>query len=218
MVETIIERSEGRPDRSQSLQVNSRVLAPTRIEELVEVCAQNTVDGMIAQDTDDFDGACLHFSLMMRHLFSEYDNERILKASEAYTSALFAQSKLKDDRSATKEEALHDERWEFVRSELIKMCGLLDIPKSYANETSDWFRYHCVRDDAYVRHLIEAHRVFLKRVAGNDTWHRELAGLYLCAVALHDKHQKDATLRGREVMRMYFDILFRARNENATVR
>ncbi len=180
----------------------------------MEVCAQNTVDGMLAQDLDDFDGACLHFSLSLRPLFPEFDNETILKACEAFTSALFAQSKLKDDGSLSKEELLHDERWEYVRNEMVKMCELLNIPKSYADETTEWFKYHGIGDDAYVKHLLEAHRVLVRRVAGNDRWYRELAGLYLCAVALHDKHQKEAVLRGREIMVNYFSIMLRARAEN----
>ena len=169
---------------------------------------------MLAQDLDDFDGAFFHFALSLRPLFPEFDNETILKACEAFTSALFAQSKLKDSKSLSKTEVLHDDRWEYVRNELIKMCDLLDIPKSYANETTEWFRYHGIRDDAYLRHLLEAHRALVKRVTGNDKWYREAAGLYMCAVALHDKHQEEATLRGREIMVSYFDIILRAREEN----
>jgi hypothetical protein len=207
------QKDERNPERT-AWPANSQILTPERISVLVQVCAQNTVDGMLAQDLDDFDGACMHFSLSLRPLFPEFDNERILKASEAFTSALFAQSKLKDNKFLSKEETLHDERWEYVRNELIKMCELLDIPKSYASETTEWFRYHGVRDDAYVRHLLEAHRVLVKRVAGSDRWYRELGGLYLCAVALHDKHQKEAVLRGREIMVNYFDIMLKAREES----
>jgi hypothetical protein len=207
-------KDDRNPERT-SWPSNSPILTPERISVLVQVCAQNIVDGMLAQDMDDFDGACMHFSLSFRPLFPEFENEKILKASEAYTSALFAQSKIKDDRSLSKDETLHDERWEYVRNELLKMCDLLEIPKSYASETAEWFRYHGVRDDAYVKHLLEAHRVLAKRVAGNDRWYRELAGLYLCAVALHDKHQKETVLRGREIMVNYFDIMLKAREERA---
>jgi hypothetical protein len=200
------------------LETNSQALSSKRIEEIVQICAQNTVEGMLAQDLDDFDGACFHFALSLRPLFPEYENEKILKACEAFTSSLFAQSKIKDDQSLSKEEIIHDDRWEYVRNELIKMCDILDIPKSYANETTDWFRYHGVRDDAYVKHLLEAHRALVKRVTGDDTWYREVAGLYMCAVALHDKHQEEAILRGREIMVSYFDIILRAREANKAKR
>jgi hypothetical protein len=212
--EIVSQTTERQGSRNPLWTGSSQLLTPSRIDELVQVCAQNTVDGMLAQDQDDFDAACLHFSLSLRPLFPEFENERILKASEAFTSALFAQSRLKDDKTLSKEQMLHDERWEHVRGDLVKMCELLDIPKAYAGETADWFRYHAVRDEAYVRHLLEAHRVLLKRVAGNDAWYRELGGLYLCAVALHDKHQREAVLRGREIMVNYFDIMLRARAES----
>jgi len=215
LIEQLIARKpEHAPTRTLQALTETQLVKPRRIEDLVELCAQNTVDGMIAQDLDDFDGACLHFSIAMRPLFPEYDGEHILKACEAFTSALFAQSKLKDDRTRSTEEILHDERWEFVRASLLKMCEILDIPKAYAIETSDWFRYHGIKDDAYVKHLLEAHRVFLKRITGNDNWYRELAGLYLCAVALHDKHDPQAITRGREVMRTYFSIIFQARESS----
>ncbi len=215
VAEQVIGKKEGNvPSKSVLLSTRTQLLTPSRVEELVEVCAQNTVDGMIAQDREDFDGAVLHFSIAMRPLFSEFDSERILKACEAFTGALFAQSKLKDEGSHSKEEMLHDERWEYVRSLLLKMCDLLDIPKAYATETCDWFRYHGIRDDAYVKHLLEAHRVFLNRVAGSDKWYREIASLYLCAVALHDKHDPQAIARGREIMRTYFSIMLQARGES----
>ncbi len=145
------------------------------------LAAENIVEGMLAQDREDFETACFHFSLFLRPAFPEYDGERIFKAAEAYTNALFAQSKLKDDKSQSREETLHDERWEPVRSDLLRMCAILNMPKSFAIETAEWFRYHAIRDDAYVKHLLEAHRIYLKRVLGNDRWYRELAGLYLTA-------------------------------------
>jgi len=187
-----------------------QLVTPERIDELAELAADNTVEGMIAQDREDFETACFHFSLALRPAFPEYDGERIFKAAEAYTNALFAQSKLKDDdKRLPKEATLHDERWEPVRSDMLRMCNLLGMPKSYATETVEWFRYHAIRDDAYVKHLLETHRVFLKRVLGNDRYYRELAGLYLAAVALHDKHERQVVSLGKDLMRTYFGIIFR---------
>ncbi len=185
------------------------LVTPERIDELSDLAATNTVEGMIAQDRGDFETACFHFSLALRPVFPEYDGERIFKAAEAYTNALFAQSELKDDKSLSREETLHDDRWEPVRSDMLRMCDMLDMPKSYATETVEWFRYHGIRDDAYVKHLLETHRVFLRRVLGNDRFYRELSGLYLTAVALHDKHEKQVVTLGKELMRMYFGIIFR---------
>jgi len=204
-----VSRSEPQPYKDASVNGSLWLVTPERIEELSALAAENIVEGMLAQDREDFETACFHFSLFLRPCFPEYDGDRIFKASEAYTNALFAQSKLKDDKSQSKDETLHDERWEPVRSDLLRMCAILDMPKSFAIETAEWFRYHAVRDDAYVKHLLEAHRVYLKRILGNDRWYREIAGLYLTAVALHDKHDKQVIGLGKELMRLYFGIMFR---------
>ena len=206
---TQVSRSEPQPFKITSGGGSLQLVTPERIEGLSELAAENIVEGMIAQDREDFETACFHFSLALRPAFPEYDGERIFKAAEAYTNALFAQSKLKDDKSLSKEETLHDERWEPVRSDMLRMCEILDVPKSYATETIEWFRYHAIRDDAYVKHLLEAHRIYLKRVLGNDRFYRELTGLYLAGVALHDKHEKQVVGLGKDLMRLYFGIMFR---------
>ncbi len=165
---------------------------------------------MIAQDLNDFDASSLHFSVAFQPMFPEYDSETILKASQAYVSALFAQSKLKDDKSLSKEETLHDERWGFVRKELLRMCELLNIPQSFGNEITDFLRYHSIRDDVYIKHLLEAHRVLMKRISGSENFYREIGALYLAAVALHDRHDRDGVFLGRQIMRSYYEIIFGA--------
>src|SRR5712692_8625037 len=201
--------SRTEPYKAASIDISLQLVTPERIEELSVLAAENIVEGMLAQDRGDFETACFHFSLFLRPAMRESSGERIFKAAEAYTNALFAQSKLKDDKSQSKEETLHDERWEPVRSDLLRMCAILNMPKSFAIETAEWFRYHAIRDDAYVKHLLEAHRIYLKRVLGNDRWYRELAGLYLTAVALHDKHDRQVIGLGKDLMRLYFGIMFR---------
>ena len=211
VVEEII-KSHGTRQTIQSVQqTRMQTLTSARIEELSAIAAQNTIDGFIAQDRYDFDAASLHFSVVFQTLFPEFDSERILKAAEAYVSALFTQSKLKDD-NFDKTEKLHDRRWEFVQNELLRMCSLLGLPSSYAIETCNLYRYHSVRDDCYVKHLLESHRVLLKRIAGNDSYYREVAGLYLSAIAFHDKHSQFGVTKGRELMQLYYNIIFHSRN------
>lgn len=211
VVEEII-KSQGTRRTIQSVQqTRMQTLTSARIEELSAIAAQNTIDGFIAQDRYDFDAASLHFSVVFQTLFPEFDSERILKAAEAYVSALFTQSKLKDD-NFDKTEKLHDRRWEFVQNELLRMCSLLGLPSSYAIETCNLYRYHSVRDDCYVKHLLESHRVLLKRIAGNDSYYREIAGLYLSAIAFHDKHSQFGVTKGRELMQLYYNIIFHSRN------
>jgi len=104
-----------------TLPVLDRFLSEEKITELAEIASQNTVDGFIAQDQMEFDRAVLHWSQVFHAIFPEFDSERVMKASEAFITALFAESKLKDN-NAHPYTRVHDETWEFIRSEFSKMC------------------------------------------------------------------------------------------------
>ena len=198
----IIETTSPAPDR---------LLSEEKIAELADIAAQNTVDGFIAQDQLEFDRAALHWSQVFHAIFPEFDSERVLKASEAFITALFAESKLKND-NADPYTRVHDEKWEFIRNEFSKMCRLLNLPASFGIETTNAYRYHAIKDDAYVKHLIELHRVLMKRLTGTESVYRELAGLHLTAISLHDQHNRYGVLKGKEIMKVYYTILFEARN------
>jgi hypothetical protein len=194
----------------QTLATTTTVQLPiTRqtIEELAAVAAQNTVDGFIAQDRLDFDGSVLHWSQVFHALYPELDSERVVKGAEAFVTALFAQSKLKDDNDDPYVR-VHSETWQYVRNELVRMCGFLDLPASFGIETSDFYRYHSIHDDSYVKHIIEFHRVLMRRLTGQDRGYRELAGLYLAALSFHDQHTIYGVVKGKEMMSLYYKILF----------
>jgi hypothetical protein len=184
-----------------------RPLAGQNISDLVNVAAQNTIEGFLAQDRLDFDGTVLHWSQVFHALYPELDAGRIVKAAQAFASALFAESKLKDDNSDPYVR-VHDEKWQYVRNELVRMCELLDLPSSFGIETSDFYRYHSTNDNSYVKHVIEFHRVLMKRHTGQEKMYRELAGLYLSALAFHDQHTLYGVKKGRELMKLYYTILF----------
>jgi hypothetical protein len=173
--------------------VLDRLLSEEKITELADIAAQNTVDGFIAQDQMEFDRAVLHWSQVFHTIFPEFDSERVMKASEAFITALFAESKLKDD-NADPYTRVHDEKWEFIRSEFSKMCRLLNLPASFGIETTNAYRYHAINDDAYVKHLIELHRVLMKRLTGTESVYRY------------------GVVKGKEIMKAYYTILFEARN------
>lgn len=184
-----------------------RPLTRQNVSELASVAAHNTVDGFIAQDRLDFDGAVLHWSQVFHVLYPEIDAERILKAAQAFTSALFAESSLKDE-ATNPFLKVHDEKWQGVRNELVRMCEFLNISSSFGNEVCDSYRYHSVNDHVYVKHVIESHRILLMRLTGSQQGYQELAGLYFAATALHDEHSKYAIKKGRELMKLYYTILF----------
>jgi hypothetical protein len=185
----------------------AKPLTRQNIEDLATIAAQNTVEGFIAQDRLDFDGSVLHWSQVFHTVFPELDSERVMKAGQAFVTALFAQSKLKDE-NADPYVRVHSETWEYIRNELVRMCNLLDLPASYGIETSDAYRYHSAHDDAYVKHIIESHRVLMRRLTGSERAYRELAGLYISAISFHDQHTIYGLKKGREIMNLYYTILF----------
>ncbi len=206
----VISKSNGNTERAQSPRLSLvRRFTPDMIEQLAKTAARGVVEGFIAQDRHDFDAASLHFSVMFQTMFPEYDSETLLKAAGSYVSALLAQSKLKDEHSDLYNR-LHDERWGFVRSQLSNTCRLLDIPDSFGLETEEVWRYHAGRDDSYVKHIIEFHRVLVRRLTGGEAGFKELAGLYTTGLAFHDQHSLYGVKRGIEVMELYFRILFDA--------
>ncbi len=202
-----MESSKSHGQALAAIRIVEQPLTRQNVDELAAVAAQNTVEGFIAQDRLDFDGAVLHWSQVFHALYPELDSERVVKAAEAFVAALFAQSKLKDDNSDPYVR-VHSETWQYVRNELVRMCGFLNLPASFGIETSDFYRYHSIHDDSYVKHIIEFHRVLMRRLTGEERAYRELAGLYLSALSFHDQHTLYGLKKGRELMNLYYTILF----------
>jgi len=182
------------------------------IEELADRAANSTIEGFVAQDRHDFDGASLQFSIMLQTMFPEFESERLLKASQYYVNALLVQSKVKDDRPDPFAR-MHDERWEFVRTELANMCRILELPTSFGIETEEFWRYAAGRDDGFVKHIIEFHRALVRRLTGSEKYFSSLAGLYFAGVSLHNEHTDYSLAKGREAMKLYYRILFQVINK-----
>jgi hypothetical protein len=186
-------------------------MSALRLEEVSLKAANSMVDGFLAQDRGEYDICTLNFSFVFQTLFPEYDSEQVLKAAKSYVTALFAQSRLKDGKYACKEDVLHDENWEYSRNEMTKFCQILDIPTSYAHETIEFYKYYAIRDDFYVKPLLESHRVLMKRIVGSDSVYRETAGIALSTVGCHDRHDRYGVTVWRELMSIYFAIILRAK-------
>ncbi len=187
---------------------NKQTINTYDIEELANRAANSTIDGFLAQDKHDFEASCLQFTIMLQTMFPGYESERLLKASQAYVSALFVQSKVKDDFPDSNDR-MHDDRWEYVRSELERMCRILEIPLSFGIETEEFWRYFAGRDDqSFVKHIIELHRPLIRKLTGKESYFSVFAGLYYAGVALHNERTPYSVAVAREIMRMYFRLLF----------
>jgi hypothetical protein len=189
-----------------------RPLTLRTVPEIVNIAAYNTVEGFIAQDLLDFNGAVLHWSQVFHTFCPELDNDRVVRAAEAFTNALFLESKIKDDN---KDPYLrvHDDQWQLVREEMVRMSAILGFPASFGSETCDSYRYHSVSDDSYVKHVLEFHRVLVKKLTGTERGYRLLGGLYVAAFALHDMQPrtKYVVKKAVELMKFYYTILFDAK-------
>ena len=166
---------------------------------------------MVAQDSNDRDDTSYQFSIVLRALFPDIDSPQVSIAAREYADALFLQSTIKDSHT-NEYSGLYDDKWEQVRRHLCTMCGLLKLSSSYAHETVEFFRYHSARDDAYVKHVFEAHKILSRRVLKSDKFYRTLAGLYLSAISLHDMHESAGVALGKRVMELYFRIILDARS------
>jgi hypothetical protein len=189
-----------------------RPLTVRTVPEIVNIAAHNTVEGFIAQDLLDFNGAVLHWSQVFHTLCPELDNDRVVRAAEAFTNALFLESKIKDDNKDLYLR-VHDDQWQLVRDEMVRMSALLGFPASFGSETCDSYRYHSVSDDSYVKHVLEFHRVLVKKLTGAERGYRLLGGLYIAAFALHDMQPrtKYVVKKAIELMKFYYTILFDAK-------
>ena len=211
IAQQVVNGPKGRVQVMATLPPFERPLNGQRIQQLVSIAAQSTVQGFVAQDLMDFDDCVLQWAHVFHTFCPDLDSERVVKAAEAYTNALWVESKIKDD-SQDPYQRVHDEQWQRVRDEMEKMCEFLEFPSSFASETCDCYRYHAVSDDSYVKHLLEAHRVMLKRLTGTDRGYRILAGLYLTAFGLHDLRPRTKYIlkKALELMKFYYTFLFEA--------
>src|SRR5437879_6777372 len=143
---------------------------------------------------------------MLQTMFPEFESERLLKASQYYVNALLVQSKVKDDRPDPFER-MHDERWEFVRTELANMCRILELPTSFGVETEEFWRYAAGRDDGFVKHIIEFHRALVRRLTGSEKYFSSLPGLCFAGDALHNEHTNYSLAKDEEANILHYSIL-----------
>ncbi len=217
-VQQLVKDSRSREQVLASLPVLERPISGRSVSEIVDIAARNTVEGFIAQDALDFDGAVLHWSQVFHTFCPELDNDRVVKAAEAFSNALFLESKIKDEH-VDPYSRVHDERWQTVRDEMVRMCALLGFPPSFGSETCDSYRYHSVSDDSYLKHVLEFHRVLVRRLTGTERGYRILGGLYVSAFGLHDMQPrtKYVVKKAIELMKFYYTILFDAKYGTAVV-
>jgi len=175
--------------------------------------SHNVVKAYISHDKDEFEESAHLFSLVFRHLFPEYEEGRIRAASEAYVDSLRLQDIVENNNSLSVRKKINHKEWKNVKNALKKFCKALDIPESYAHETTQFFKYHGVRDSIYVQHVLNAERILSRRITGDEYWATVTGALYLACIECHDKHDANGLEMGKKLAEQYFSILLRARDK-----
>jgi len=175
--------------------------------------AHNVVKAYVSHDSGKFEESAHLFSLVFRDLFPEYGDNRIKTASETYVDSLRLQDIVENNKSLSVREKINHEEWKNVKNALKKFCKALDIPESYAHETTQFFRYHGVRDSRYVQHVLNAERILSHRITGDEYWATVTGALYLACIECHDKHDANGFEMGKKFAEQYFSILLRARDK-----
>jgi hypothetical protein len=221
------DKSRQRVDTSQLFSATTRenILGPRtlprtarEIHELAKHMAFGIVAGYVEHDrgfnerkTDGFQNAVEGFFQVYLYCFPDLSPFRAHKAAELYVKSLFKQDEIENHPGHVKEEIVLDPRWDELKQILVEFSEALGLPSAYAEETTNFFKYHGVRDPRYVVHCIESERIFWTKVIGNEYWAKILGSLLIILTDCHDKHDPTGLQAGLQFATKYFEIVLKAR-------
>jgi hypothetical protein len=182
------------------------------IGELAKHLAYSVVAGYLEHDRGHLDKSIEGFFQVYLHLFTKISPLRARRAAELYVEALVKQDEIENVEGHSPEQIANDPSWGDVRKVLLEFSRTLGIPDSYADETTDFFRYHGVRDKTWVIHCIESENIFMTEAIGNSYWSKMLGSLLIFLTDCHDKHDTTGLQTGIEFATKYFEIILRAKS------
>ncbi|HZY94355.1 MAG TPA: hypothetical protein VFE98_05765 [Candidatus Bathyarchaeia archaeon] len=185
---------------------------PGSLEECRQIAknlAYSIVSGFVEHDKGRLEKSVESFFQVYVKLFPEVGRARAWRAAELYVDACVKQDKIEDHPGHTNAQIVDDPRWSEVKSIFLEQCGVLGIPLAYAENSTNYFRYHGVGDSRYVNYCLEADRIFTTAVVGNDYWAKILGGLYVICTECHDKHDATGLRAGVHFASKYFEIMLR---------
>jgi len=211
--------------RSSNVPILDGALSPRRlpnsaqeIHELAKHMAFGIVAGYVEHDrgfnehkVGGFQNSVEGFFQVYLYCFPEISPVRAHKAAELYVESLFKQDEIENHPGHNREQIVLDPRWEELRQILLEFSKTLELPPSYAEQTTNFFKYHGVRDPRYVVYCIDSERIFWSKVIGDDYWAKILGSLLIILTDCHDKHDPTGFQTGIEFATKYFEIILRAK-------
>ena len=121
------------------------------------------------------------------------------------------QDEIEDVQGRSPEQIINDPAWGDVRKILLEFSRTLSIPDSYADETTNYYRYHGVRDSRYLAHCLESENIFMTEAIGNNYWSKILGSILILLTECHDKHDMIGLETGIEFATKYYEIVLQAK-------
>lgn len=182
------------------------------INELAKHLAYSVVAGYLEHDRGHLDKSVEGFFQVYLHLFARVSPLRARRAAELYVEALVKQDEIENSEGHSAEEIVVDPLWSDVRKILLEFSRTLGVPDTYADETTNFFRYHGVRDKTWIIHCLESENIFMTEAIGNSYWSKMLGSLLILLTDCHDKHDTTGLETGIEFATKYFEIILRAKS------
>ena len=217
VVESMVEARNSSVSRSPLLAIpfsTSRPRFPETPEEFRELAkhlAYSVLQGYIEHDRGHLDKSAEGFFQVYYHLFPELSPLRTRRAADLYVDVLVKQDEIENSEVHSGTQIIEDPRWNEVNEVLREFSRTLGLPEAYGDETTDYFRYHGVRDGRYVNHCLASERIFSTRVLGNDYWAKILGSLLLLLTDCHDKHDSTGLEAGLQFATTYYEIVLKAK-------
>jgi len=190
------------------------IVLPKNEEELREVAkrlAFSVVTAFIEHDRGHFEESTEGFFQVFLPLFPNVGLLKVRSASELFVKALFKQDDIENHSGHGSNEIINDGQWEEVKALLITFSRTIGIPDSFAESTTNFWRYHGVGDDRYVNYLLQSDEIMTSAILGNSYWSKILSSLYLACVDCHDKHDSAGLETGLSFATKYYEIILKAK-------
>lgn len=201
------------PRLGPALLSSQAIVSPKNEEELREGAkrlAFSVVTAFIEHDRGHFEQSTESFFQVFLPLFPNAGLFKVHSASELFVKALFKQDEIENSGHSSRE-IINDGRWEEVKALLAAFSRTIGVPESFAENTTNFWRYHGVGDDRYVNYLLQSDMIMTSAILGSSYWSKILSSLYLACVECHDKHDSVGLETGLSFATKYYEIILKAK-------